>query len=67
MEFLGGHGVAAGEPAIKYKTRTSHSEAIIVSSTGCDVAHFDQPLVGLLLSAGMHPNGPNNSYDRMYL
>ena len=39
--------LAAGESVIKYKTRTAHSEALIVRGTGYDVVRLDQPRAGL--------------------
>ena len=47
--------LAAGESAIKYKTRTAHSEALIVRGTGCDVVHLDLAAGEVLpLRAGTH-------------
>jgi hypothetical protein len=43
--------LAAGEPVIKYKTRTDHSESLILRGTVCDVDHLDQPWAGLSLIA----------------
>jgi hypothetical protein len=45
---------AAGESAMKFITRIAHSEALVVSGTGYDVDHPDQPRVRLPLSAQLH-------------
>ena len=56
-----------GGSAIKYTTRTAHSEALIVRGAGCDVDHLDQPRAGLPFSASSHVSVRNNSYGRVYL
>jgi hypothetical protein len=64
--WRGRAGVAAGEAAVNYKTRTAHSEARVVRGTGYGVDHLDQPRAGLPSSAEIHLHARSTSYDRMY-
>jgi hypothetical protein len=57
--------LAAGEPVIKDKPRTTHREALIVRGTGYNVDHLDQPRASLSLSADIHQNVLTHSHDRM--
>ena len=46
--------LATGGPVITHKTRTPHSEALIVRGTGYAGDHLDQPRARPSLSARLH-------------